>query len=207
MLTPEHTDSAARRFNDTLAARVDWTPLQRGGTSFASQRRSVSASRFRWRPTAMVWALAAMFVLPALLVLVALLASGQVSGDPFSWILPVIALLFIAFGVRVPSRHRLPVVFDRGVGWYWRGEPRSQSSADIGALSEAARLADLYALQLIGGQMNHGTHASWRTFELNLILQDGRRLPVITHGNLRRLREDAGALATWLALPLWDALT
>ncbi|MEE4252109.1 MAG: hypothetical protein V2I38_16090 [Alcanivoracaceae bacterium] len=207
MLTDNTRVPDSSRFNDPLASTADWSPLQRGGSSFASYRRQVSANRFGWRPTLMVWALGGLFAAPALLVLVALLAQGEVRpSEPASWILPVLALLFIGFGIQVVRRHKVPLVFDRLQGWFWRGTPRSNSTADIAVLADAVKLADIHAVQLIGGQMGHGTHASWRTFELNLVLRDGRRLPLITHGSLRVLRDDASQLAEWLSRPLWDAL-
>lgn len=178
-------------------------PIQTGGTSFASHRRLVSANRFQWRPTLLVWALGALFVVPALLVLLILLAAGEVRiSNPASWILPLIALLFIGLGVQVVRRHKVPIIFDRSLGWFWRGRPKAESSADLAMLKEAVRLTDIRALQLIGSRKMHGPHASWSTWELNLILDNGQRLPVLCHGNLKTLRSDATALSEWLARPL-----
>ena len=39
-----------------------------------------------------------------------------------------------------------------------------------------------------------------------LVLQDGRRLNVVDHGNREQLRADAATLARFLGKPLWDAL-
>jgi hypothetical protein len=37
-----------------------------------------------------------------------------------------------------------------------------------------------------------------------LVLNDGSRINVIDHGNLKRIREDAAALAEFLGKPLWE---
>jgi hypothetical protein len=183
--------------------QADTTPLGLRGTSFASHRLQVLPQRAHWRPVWLVWALGAVFVVPSLLVLGVLLAAGEVQLDnPATWILPVIALGFAGLGVLIVRRHQLPIVFDRGLGWFWRGRPKAEGSADFAMLKEAARLGDIRALQLIGGQKVHGTHSSWVVWELNLILATGQRLPVISHGNLKALRADATTLARWLSLPL-----
>jgi hypothetical protein len=49
----------------------------------------------------------------------------------------------------------------------------------------------------------HGTHR-YRSHELNVILRDARRLNVIDHGDLEIVRRDAGQLARFLQVPVWD---
>lgn len=185
------------------AIHAETTPLARGGNSFASHRPVITASRLYWRPTLRVWALGALFAVPASLVLLALLVAGEVQlDDPASWILPLIATLFVGLGVLIVRRNYVPIIFDRNLGWFWRGRPQAKGSASIAALKESASLADIVALQLISGQKMHSPYASWDTWELNLILNTGQRLPVIHHGNLKILRQDAASLANWLGLPL-----
>ena len=42
-------------------------------------------------------------------------------------------------------------------------------------------------------------------YELNLVLEDGKRINVVDHENQDSLREDAGTLAAFLDKPIWDA--
>lgn len=185
------------------APQAQTAPLQRGGPRFASHRPVHGAARLHWRPSVRVWVQGALFALPALLVLLILLAAGEVRlHEPATWILPLITVFFIAMGALIVRRHRLPIVFDRQLGWFWRGHPRAPGSADIARLKEATRLAEIRAVQLVTGQQMRTPYATWDTWELNLILKNGQRLPVISHGNLKALRQDATTLANWLALPL-----
>jgi hypothetical protein len=50
-----------------------------------------------------------------------------------------------------------------------------------------------------------GNKSSYYSYELNLVLDDGRRINVIDHGNLDRLRSDAQPLSRFLDKPVWDA--
>lgn len=183
----------------------DTVPLGQRGPSYASRRLQIAGQRASWQPVWRVWAFGALFAVPAALVLGVLLAAGEVQlNDPYSWILPLLALMFMALGALVVRVHYRPIVFDRQLGWFWRGRPQAEGSADLAQLQESVRITDIHALQLIGGYKNHGPYASWWVWELNLVLVSGQRLPVIAHANQRLLREDAATLASWLNVPLLD---
>jgi hypothetical protein len=51
-----------------------------------------------------------------------------------------------------------------------------------------------------------GNKNSYDSYELNLVLRDGRRLNVIDHGTLHAIREDARILADYLGVSIWDAI-
>ena len=42
-------------------------------------------------------------------------------------------------------------------------------------------------------------------YELNLVLNSGERLNVVSHGDPKRIREDASTLGEFLEKPVWDA--
>ena len=44
------------------------------------------------------------------------------------------------------------------------------------------------------------------SYEINLVLKNGRRVNVADHGDLDSLRADADMLANFLEVPVWDAL-
>ena len=50
-----------------------------------------------------------------------------------------------------------------------------------------------------------GNKSAYYSYEMNLVLNDGKRLNVVDHGNQAKLREDAQTLATFLNVPVWDA--
>jgi hypothetical protein len=42
---------------------------------------------------------------------------------------------------------------------------------------------------------------------MNLVLKDGQRVNVVVHDNKEKSRQEAGVLALFLDVPLWDALS
>ena len=67
-----------------------------------------------------------------------------------------------------------------------------------------AELEKIHALQLIFNASSQRFYGF--SYELNLVLEAGKRINVIDHGNLDRLREDADTLAAFLDKPIWDAI-
>ncbi len=51
-----------------------------------------------------------------------------------------------------------------------------------------------------------GNKSSYYSYELNLVLNDGSRINVVDHGNLKRLRSDTQTLSQFLGKPVWDAI-
>ena len=50
-----------------------------------------------------------------------------------------------------------------------------------------------------------GNKSSFYSYELNLVLANGRRINVVDHGNIESLQKDARTLAAFLDIPVWDA--
>ncbi len=42
------------------------------------------------------------------------------------------------------------------------------------------------------------------SYELNLVLRNGKRINLIDHGNQRDIRWDAGNLSRMIGVPIWD---
>jgi hypothetical protein len=57
-----------------------------------------------------------------------------------------------------------------------------------------------------GGVGVPGGRIPYFLFELNLILQNGKRINVFSCGNQEKLREDTNALSAFLEKPIWDAI-
>jgi hypothetical protein len=51
-----------------------------------------------------------------------------------------------------------------------------------------------------------GNKNSYYSYELNLVLNDGSRINVVDHGNLKQLRSDTQTLSQFLGKPVWDAI-
>ena len=77
------------------------------------------------------------------------------------------------------------------------GRFRPLSDDDVARIHHAA-------LQLLSEHVS-GNDSSYYSYELNLVLEDGRRLSVVDHGDCEQLREDAQLLSQLLGKPVWDA--
>ena len=97
-----------------------------------------------------------------------------------------------------------PRVFDQTCGFFWRGRKGSEMMGAGGRSDSSAPLSSIHALQLLCEYVT-GNKSSYYSYELNLVLDDGRRINVIDHGNLDRLRSDAQPLSRFLDKPVWDA--
>jgi hypothetical protein len=98
-----------------------------------------------------------------------------------------------------------PIVFDKSSGHLWKGRKDPNKALDRMAHDEFTRLEQIHSLQLLS-EYCHGRKNSYYSYELNLVLEDGKRVNVIDHGNLDQLRMDARRLSGFLQIPLWDAV-
>lgn len=83
-------------------------------------------------------------------------------------------------------------VFDKRNGVYWKGH--------VQALARTTPLHAIHALQLVSEALNLNTFVSW---ELNLVLKEGRRINVVDYGDWTAMLADAEKLADFLHVPLW----
>lgn len=77
---------------------------------------------------------------------------------------------------------------------------------DTNSVKNFAGLEDIHALQLLSEYCRGGKKRSYYSYELNLVLRNGRRINVMDHGDCKKLREDAQTLSEFLDKPVWDAI-
>ncbi|HVH98624.1 MAG TPA: hypothetical protein VM869_07935, partial [Enhygromyxa sp.] len=63
-------------------------------------------------------------------------------------------------------------------------------------------LSSIRGLQITPEEISGG-ESDFTAYELNLVLDDGRRVNVLDHGNLEQLHDHAKQLAAFLRVPLW----
>ena len=90
------------------------------------------------------------------------------------------------------------------IGAYWKGRKSPREVFNKSELKNFAELDDVHAIQLIS-EFVRGNKTSYHSYELNLVLQDGKRLNVIDHGNKNVIKENAETLSKFLDKPIWDA--
>ncbi|HEY6951708.1 MAG TPA: hypothetical protein VI758_04835 [Bacteroidota bacterium] len=196
------------KFGDPLALTVDWTPATRGGSNFRTHKLvEVDFSRVEFKASMSARIFYSIFMIVGIGV-VAVFSVSRERFDTFSveTIMPLLfGALFAVIGGLLLRFGTIPIIFDKQVGYFWKGRKSPQELYDGRSQKKVAPLADIHALQLVSEYVRSG-RSSFYSYELNLVLNDGRRLTVIDHGNLVRLREDAKKLSEFLGKPVWDAI-
>ncbi len=199
-------------FDDPVAQRMSWTPLTRGGTIFRTHGLvEVVAGRLEFRATRgaifcyLILLQIALGVLGILIGVPIFLASPEENvlgaGDLIMALISYLFVLaFAILAVCVFYFGTMPIVFDKGSRFYWKGRTSPDLMINRDARSDWTRLKKIHAVQVIEARTSDGI----RSYELNLVIADGKRLNVLEHGNRERLRQDATTLADFLGIPVWD---
>ena len=122
--------------------------------------------------------------------------SGMVLGAMVSIILGTV---FALLGLTLLARP--PVVFDR-VSQVVRGKRLRVDGVRV----EEIPMEAVGAVQICSGEVSGGEGASYRAFQINLVLRAprGSRVALVAQAGERALREDAHRLAGFLGVPLID---
>jgi hypothetical protein len=198
------------RFNDPLALQTEWIPAKGGGANFCTHKLAqVGMGRVEFHASMGAKLFCLVFLLAGLAIAVGIPALEFSKGAlrlGVELLFPLLfGLVFAAIGGAMFYFWTKPIVFDRKRGFYWKGRKAPSEMYDRAALKDCARLEDIHALQLVS-EYCHGNKSSYYSYELNLVLNDGRRLNVVDHGSRDKLRADTTTLARFLDKPVWDAL-
>jgi len=197
-------------FDDPVAEKTDWGPAKGGGSSFGTHKLvAVNPERVEFRATVGAKLFYLLFLLVGLAVIIGFSASEISSGKfglnastafslLFGSAFSLVGGLMLYFGTA-------PIVFDRRKGWFWKGRKSPDRVFDKSSIKHFAEFDQIHALQLIS-ECCSGDKRSYYSYEINIVLEDGRRINVVDHGNEARIREDAQTLAEFLDRPVWDAI-
>ncbi len=208
MLTTIPAPFDPAKFGDPLASQIEWTPARRGGTNFRTHKlKTVGPSRVEFHASIGAILFSLLFFFLGLGVSVALTASwlkgAEAAFEPGLLVPLLLGLIFMAIGGYLFFSGTTPIVFEKGRGVFWKGRKGPDDAIDSRNTGVFGRIDDVYALQLIAEYVSGKN--SYYSYELNLVLKDGKRINVVDHGNLDRIREDARTLSLFLGKPLWDA--
>jgi hypothetical protein len=194
---------------DPLAMKTLWTPARGGGANFKTHNLvRKNTERFEYKSSALAVIFAVIFMLSGLAMMVlvpySIIKTDQTISDVPSILVPVIlGFIFAAAGGALMYFGTAPVVFDKRMGYFWKGRKRPDRNPGAKPLKCAARLNDIHAVQILSEYI--GGKQSYYSFELNLVLMDGKRLNVVDHGDLNRIQSDSQKLSDFLNVPVWDA--
>ncbi|MCB9495434.1 MAG: hypothetical protein H6686_00915 [Fibrobacteria bacterium] len=194
-------------FGDPLAARVEWTPLKRGGTNFRTHRlHQESPVLVRFKPSIQGYAFPLAFLLGGVIPLAILIhAPGALMHFQLKHgLLLLFSLPF--FGIGIWSWRTMTRVssFDKREGWYWAGGSIPSANPHLVDPTRACPLSDIKAIQILSESVRGDKGRSYSSLELNLVLADASRRQVVDHGG-GGLEEEARTLAEFLGVPLWNA--
>jgi hypothetical protein len=202
--------AAAVAFDASGAAmtrNLEWTPLKGGGANFRTGKLvQRSTTRFEVQATPQVILFCWAFIAMGLVIGGAITFGELQNGSPGSALFPAFfGMVFSAIGAGMLYFFTRPAVFDRQLGWYWKGDTKLRAHHDVRRLKEATELANIQGLQVLAEYCSGSRKtAPYYSYELNLVLKDGRRINVMDHGSRDTLMADADALAKFLGVPVWD---
>lgn len=194
------------QFRDPVAMQIEWTPVNSGGgANFRIHKLvEVDFNRLEFKATIGAWSFCLIFLIVGMWVSVGFSARRllyEVSPFDTGLFMTILAgLIFIFVGGWMYYFVMAPIVFDKGKGCFWKSRKKSGDIFD----KNFVKLQDIYALQLISKYVSGDD--SYYSYELNIILGNGKRINVIDQGSPKKLRGDATILAAFLNKPLWDAM-
>ncbi|MDM8564507.1 hypothetical protein QUF74_02535 [Candidatus Halobeggiatoa sp. HSG11] len=196
---------APSSINDPKATQTNWSPLR--DNNFDTHKLvAVNSNRLEFRSSIGAKLFDMIYLLvggPVIVISFFTLLSGEFGSA--IWIL-FIGLSFASSGVFLLYQSTTPTVFDKKNGFFWKGRENPSEVFDKSTLKYFTELEEIHALQLIFSPSTSSSCDGDDGYELNLVLKNGKRINVVEHGDLNRLRNDATTLSNFLEKPVWDAI-
>ena len=209
-MRPERVEFDPASLEDPVALETEWGPAKGGGANFRThQLVQVDPNRIEFRAS---WGSKLFGIIFSVVGLgaMAVFISESMDGDEFALTFPLVLVVllcsaFVVGGILMFFFFTAPIVFDRRVGAFWIGRTAPDQTFNRLTLKNYAELKDIHAIQLIAEYLS-GSKTSYYSYELNLVLKDGKRFNVVDHGDKAKIIEDAGTLAEFLGVPVWNAI-
>jgi len=199
-------------FGSELALKTGWEPIVGSSANFCTHRLKIDpvygSMRFVGTTTNKVIGIvlvAFFFVIVDVILLSSIPSLGKTCREyPLLYAAFALGAVPVIFLGRWVYRKTNPfIVFDTQNGAFFVAPSNPQRIADVTVLKNYTPFRQIGALQLLEKWVRGGK-TSYMAYELNLVRKDGERVPVICHGDYKKLAEDAAALSEQLRVPLWD---
>lgn len=191
-----------------LKKNVDTSPVKGGGASFKTNVLiEESSSKLYYKPSIGVGLFSFIFLAVGLGVFFLGINPLFENGFNFAeveWFLLIFGLIFSIAGGSMFYIFYMPRVFDKQLGVYYKAYKTDIHKIKKDTSKKYIPLKSIVAIQLIGEHIK-SDKGSYKSFELNLILQNGSRKNVIDHGNLKSIIVDVEILSAFLNVPIWHA--
>jgi len=196
--------------DDPVVALTSWKSLSRGGQDFKSHTMvRVDEDHLEFRISLQsILAYLSMSLVGVIIIFVSIFGkmigmSG--SGNPI--VIFLVGLLFSGLGFYLFKRAQETICINRAFRAIYKGSIDPASVMNPHAVDYFHSLDKLHAVQLLQKYVkNHsdGKNNSYFSYELNLVLNDGTRIKVLDHGNVKAIVKQSNALAEFLQVPLWN---
>lgn len=191
-----------------IKSKVDTSPLKSGGASFKTNVLiKESSSKLIYKPSIGAALFSFIFLAIGLGVLffgLFPLFKTNTENATLNWFLPIFGLVFSGAGGLMFYYFYKPRVFDKQLGFYYKAYKPEIHNIKKDTSETYISLNSVIAIQIIGEHVR-SDKGSYKSFELNLVLEDGSRKNVIDHGNLKAIIDDAQVLSDFLNVQIWHA--
>ncbi|WP_179347878.1 hypothetical protein [Winogradskyella pacifica] len=190
---------------NSTESKVSTSPFKPGGASFKTNVLiQASPSKLTYKPSIGAALFSFIFLAVGLGVLFYALFplfQSHIESVSISWILVLFGLIFFGAGAFMFYK---PRVFDKQQGLYYTTYAFKGYQSKRKLSKDYLSLQSIIAIQIIGEHVK-SDDGSYKSFELNLVLEDASRRNVVDHGNLKAIINDAEMLSEFLNIPIWHA--
>ena len=194
--------------NDTIKSKVSTSPLKPGGANFKTNVLiQASPSKLIYKPSIGAALFSFIFLAVGMGVLFYALFplfQSQIESVSIPWFLILFGLIFSGAGGFMFYMFYKPRVFDKQQGLYYTTYAFKGHQSRRKQSENYLSLQSIIAIQIIGEHVK-SDDGSYKSFELNLVLEDASRRNVVDHGNLKAIINDAEMLSEFLNIPIWHA--
>jgi hypothetical protein len=188
--------------------KIEWTPLvPQGATIKTYQLVKVSDERLEFRITPKTNGIFITVLLAGLftfLIYLLVRLNNPVSFSVSDILIFVFSLALLSGAFLAYFSYSTPRVFDKNSGYYFKGKKISGNTIDEDN-KHVIRLEDIYALQILSEKFVV-RQRSYTSYELNIVLNDFRRINVVDHSDIEAIRKDATAIAEFLGVQVMERI-
>ena len=202
-----------RYFDDPVAMRTGWEPLSPGGSRYTTNRLRESAPQvLSFQPTAYrhyqsLVHLVSLLVFGNALIVSLLRDELNINRPDEWWVISMLVQILVGCGVTLVLLNR-SIVVDANAAEVRLGLPRlgwlNQFPWLRKLLCRSLPFSEIHSIQLLDEEVRIPHEQMFWSYELNLLLRDGKRINLIDHRNQREICWDAGDLSRMMDVPIWD---
>ncbi len=187
---------------DPVAMKTGWDSVGSGHTNIATHKLvEVTPQRLEFRSTIKAYVVSAAFLLIGMCFL------GHTVKSTSSL---VPGAIFFGIGALMMYFGSVPFVFDKRVGYLWKGRKKPASDAvEKHSPKKIALIDEVHAIQLLYELVKTRSQTTGTkyvdTYEMNIVIGDGSRVSVVRYGDKESLLKDAEKLSIFLGKPIWNA--